>query len=175
MAVVLDELDQLEFQTCLRINRVARRKSVREFFSVVSKLGDGSAWAAMAFAVYAAYGNVVLPQIAAMALTGIAGVAIYKLLKNRLIRERPYICHSAIECGTPPLDRYSFPSGHTLHAVSFTVMLVSIEPLTAVIALPFCMLVAASRVVLGLHYPSDVVVGAAIGAALSITAVNFYF
>jgi undecaprenyl-diphosphatase len=36
-----------------------------------------------------------------------------------------------------------------------------------IFALPFAILVAMSRVILGLHYPSDVLVGAAIGLALS--------
>ena len=47
------------------------------------------------------------------------GVALYKVLKHVFVRERPFITHSAISLATAPLDRYSFPSGHTLHAVSF--------------------------------------------------------
>ncbi len=58
-----------------------------------------------------------------LAATGAVGVRSYKLIKNRAVRERPYITHSAIECASAPLDRYSFPSGHTLHAVCFTFML----------------------------------------------------
>jgi undecaprenyl-diphosphatase len=66
-----------------------------------------------------------------------------------------------------PLDRYSFPSGHTLHAVCFTTLATSHVPGLAPVLLPFAALVAASRVVLGLHYPSDVLVGAALGASLA--------
>ena len=53
---------------------------------------------------------------------------VYKLIKTRAVRERPYITHSAIHCVSVPLDRYSFPSGHTLHAVSFTLMIASYFP-----------------------------------------------
>jgi undecaprenyl-diphosphatase len=67
----------------------------------------------------------------------------------------------------PPLDRYSFPSGHTLHAVMFTALVVPSVPELAIVLIPFTMLVAASRVVLGLHYPSDVLAGAALGGALA--------
>ena len=56
-----------------------------------------------------------------MTATAALGLTLYKLIKNRAVRERPYITHSAIECASAPLDRYSFPSGHTLHAVCFTV------------------------------------------------------
>ena len=65
----------------------------------------------------------------------------------------------------PPTS--SFPSGHTLHAVSFTVLATSSFPELAWLLVPFATLVAASRVVLGLHYPTDVAAGAIIGATLA--------
>ena len=80
----------------------------------------------------------------------------------RLLPQKP-----GIVAGTPPFDRYSFPSGHTLHAASFTVIIVTSFPELAWLCAPFAALVAASRVVLGLHYPSDVLAGAAIGACLA--------
>jgi undecaprenyl-diphosphatase len=102
-----------------------------------------------------------------MAFVGCIGLALYKYLKLRLVRERPYISLSGIVPGTKALDRYSFPSGHTLHAVSFTTLIVASFPELAVLCVPFAVLVAMSRVVLGLHYPSDVAAGALIGAGLA--------
>lgn len=58
--------------------------------------------------------------------------------------------------------------------MSFTVLLWSFEPLLAPVAIGFALLVAASRVILGLHYPSDEVVGAALGAALASLSLNLY-
>ena len=66
-----------------------------------------------------------------------------------------------------PLDRYSFPSGHTLHAVSFTTIALAHFPELAIVLVPFALLVAVSRVVLGLHYPTDVAAGAVLGATLA--------
>jgi membrane-associated phospholipid phosphatase len=63
-----------------------------------------------------------------------------------------------------PLDEFSFPSGHTLHAVSFTIVALAYYPWLAPLLVPFTAGVALSRVVLGLHYPSDVL--AATGIAL---------
>jgi len=65
-----------------------------------------------------------------------------------------------------PLDEFSFPSGHTLHAVTFTIIALAYAPLLAPLLLPFALLVAASRVVLGLHYPSDVLAATLIGCGL---------
>ncbi|MEA3276984.1 MAG: phosphatase PAP2 family protein, partial [Pseudomonadota bacterium] len=72
---------------------------------------------------------------------------------------------------TPTLDYYSFPSGHTLHAVSFTAVAMSYYPQLAWVLVPFTLLVASSRVVLGLHYPSDVLAAAGIGLALAYTSI----
>ena len=167
MGEVIAYFNHLEGGICLHINRLSHRAWIRRFFTMVSRLGDGSLWAALALVMYVILGQEALPAIVRMALTGGAGVLLYKVLKQRLVRERPYINHGDILCGTAPLDRYSFPSGHTLHAVSFTILLWDFAPLLLIVAVPFTLLVAASRVVLGLHYPSDVLVGAAIGVALA--------
>jgi undecaprenyl-diphosphatase len=51
-------------------------------------------------------------------------------------------------------------------------MLCHAEPAFLFLALPFAVMVASSRVILGLHYPSDVLVGAMIGAALGAVSVT---
>ena len=90
-------------------------------------------------------------------------LAAYKLLKRTFMRERPFIRHAGISLAQAPLDRYSFPSGHTLHAVCFTTVVCGHLSGIAWLLVPFTLLVAVSRPVLGLHYPSDVLAGAAIG------------
>ena len=102
-----------------------------------------------------------LRPAAVMALTGALGVLIYALLKRVFVRERPFITHAGHRPRGAPLDRYSFPSGHTLHAVSFTWQAGAHFPELLLVLLPLAALIAASRVVLGLHYPSDVLAGAA--------------
>ena len=54
-----------------------------------------------------------------MALVGLVNLLIYKLIKTLTRRERPYVQHPGIHASRAPLDRYSFPSGHTLHTVAF--------------------------------------------------------
>ena len=72
-----------------------------------------------------------------------------------------------MRAGADPLDPFSFPSGHTLHAVAFSIVAIAFYPVLAWLLVPFTLLVAASRVVLGLHYPSDVAAGAALGARIA--------
>jgi undecaprenyl-diphosphatase len=73
-----------------------------------------------------------------------------------------------------PLDEYSFPSGHTMHAVAFTLLAVVAFPGLAWVLVPFTVLVALSRLVLALHYPSDVLAGAVLGGALASAATALF-
>ena len=170
-----ERADQREFALCQLINRTTRFQPVLGYFQLVSRLGDGWIWYALILAMpflAPAQG----PGLALlMALTGLSCTLTYKLLKRWLIRERPFISFPSIDCGTPPLDRYSFPSGHTLHAACFQTMLFLTLPELALVVQPFTLSVAASRVVLGLHYPSDVVAGAFIGGLMGAVSVQHLY
>jgi undecaprenyl-diphosphatase len=105
-------------------------------------------------------------------LTGIVGVVVYKLIKHATGRQRPCNAHEDIFLAIDPLDYYSFPSGHTLHAVSFTIVVMHYYPEMGLICIPFSACVALSRVILGLHYPTDVLAGAAVGTALAAAGIQ---
>lgn len=165
-------MDQYEYQLCLLFNKYSTNTLVRAFFAVISRLGNGVFWYGLILSLPLIYGKPALTTAAMMVITGTVGVIIYKLLKNNLVRQRPCIHHAAIQQGTAMLDLYSFPSGHTLHAFSFGIIAVHAFPQLAILVIPFMLLVAASRVVLGLHYPSDVIVGALIGTSLATITIN---
>ena len=160
-------VDAYEHRLCRSLNLGLQRPALRDLFVVVSRLGDGLIWYLLVLLLPVVYGEAGLRPALTMAVTGLVGVALYKLLKHRLVRERPYITFAGIHAGTAPLDRYSFPSGHTLHAVSFTVLATAHFPVLGWVLVPLAALIAASRVVLGLHYPTDVLAGAVLGTALA--------
>ena len=167
-AELFRRVDAFEHAWCPRLNRGCGQPVVRELFSAISKLGDGVFWYVLIGLLPVVYGEAALYPALRMAAVGVVGLGLYKYLKSRLVRERPYISLAGIVPGTRALDRYSLPSGHTLHAVSFTTLAVSSFPELAWLLAPFAALIAASRVVLGLHYPSDVAAGALLGAALAM-------
>ncbi|PZU27351.1 MAG: phosphatase PAP2 family protein [Stenotrophomonas sp.] len=155
-----------EARWCRRANRYGRRRGIRRLFSVLSRLGDGVFWYMLMGALVLADGLDGLQASAHMAATGVLALTLYKLLKRWTRRPRPFAADLRIRAWVAPLDEYSFPSGHTLHAVSFTVVALAYYPWLAPLLLPFTVGVALSRVVLGLHYPSDVLAATVIGVLL---------
>ncbi|MGM0571741.1 MAG: phosphatase PAP2 family protein [Pseudomonadota bacterium] len=167
-----DQVDQAEFAFCRRINRSLRFRPVTTLFKVVSRLGDGWLWYLLILSLPLIHPDEGLAIALLMTGAGLTCTLAYKYLKRTLVRERPFTSFPAIHCGIPPLDRYSFPSGHTLHAACFTIVLALTLPALALAVLPFTLAVAASRVVLGLHYPSDVLAGAVIGGVMGLAWVS---
>jgi undecaprenyl-diphosphatase len=152
-----------EARWCRRANRYGRRRGIRIVFSTLSRLGDGVFWYMLMGALVLADGLDGLQASVHMAITGAVALTLYKGLKRWTRRPRPFAADVRIRAWVAPLDEYSFPSGHTLHAVSFTVV---------ALLVPFTAGVAMSRVVLGLHYPSDVLAATGIGLLLGTASLQ---
>jgi undecaprenyl-diphosphatase len=156
-----------ELGWCLRANHLGSRPRVRRLFATVSRLGDGVAWYMLMLLLPLLDGTAGLHASLHLALVGLVALGLYRGLKRYTRRPRPYARHRAITAHVAPLDEFSFPSGHTLHAVAFTLVATAYYPLLGLLLWPFAVLIALSRVVLGLHYPSDVLAATAIAVALS--------
>jgi undecaprenyl-diphosphatase len=172
LTVFLARVDAAEYGICRRLNRGASLALPCPVFQIASRLGDGILWYGLILALPLMFGSQAVRPAIVMALTGMFGVALYKVLKRVFVRERPFITHSGISLAMAPLDRYSFPSGHTLHAVSFAWQLTAHFPQFGWFVIPLAGMIAASRVVLGLHYPTDVLAGAAVGASLAAVGLS---
>lgn len=166
-AYYLSRINYWDTQVCLSFNQTARRAWVRALFAAVSRLGDGVFWYSLMAMLVLRDGREALLPVGHMLAVGLTCLGVYKWLKGKTLRPRPYALNQAIFAGAAPLDQFSFPSGHTLHAVGFTLVLLTYYPALGWLVVPFTVLVAVSRLVLGLHYPSDVLAGALIGATVA--------
>ncbi len=167
----MTSLPAVELPLCLALNRWGASALVHGFFATVSRLGDGVFWYALMIGLALTGGARGAIAALHLAVTGLVALALYNLLKRYIRRPRPCEEHPGVVARVAPLDRFSFPSGHTLHAVAFAIVACAWFPTLAIPLLPFAALVALSRVVLGLHYPSDVLAGIAIGALLATGSV----
>ena len=158
---------ELDLKGCIYLNRYSKTKHIALFFKCISRLGDGLFWMVMLLTVWYIEGLSYAPQLLYLVVGASLGTLLYKTLKKSTIRPRPYQVHQVILLGERPLDHFSFPSGHTLHAVMISSLLGAIQPILLFIMVPFSLMIGLSRMVLGLHYPTDVIVGAALGLTVA--------
>lgn len=163
----LQRLNDWDIDLCQACNDLSRNLSLRKIFKVFSRLGDGVFWYMLMMVLLLRFQAAALPAVLHMLAVGLASTLLYKLIKRKTLRPRPFNVYPSIVCNGQALDQFSFPSGHTLHAVSFSIVALVYYPALSWLVLPFTLLVALSRPILGLHYPSDVLVGALLGALVA--------
>lgn len=156
----------LDLVLCERLNLWLNDPARHRFFAAISRLGDGLLWYTVVALLPLLAGKAGLAVAIVLLAFGIVNALGYRSVKLRLMRLRPFVAHAHIRQGARTLDEYSFPSGHTLHATTFGIMLSAWYWPLAPVWLAFALLTGLSRVVLGLHYPSDV------GAALFVGIVQ---
>ena len=168
----LERIQRWDARLCERSNRWLHVRSLLHLFRGVSWLGNGIFWYALMLWLLLLEPRESALPVLHMVLVGLVCTAAYKMLKNGTLRPRPYQVLAQVRAGMPPLDAFSFPSGHTLHAAAFTLVALAYWPWLAPLLVPFTILTAAARVALGLHYPSDVLAGAALGAGIAVASLG---
>jgi len=169
----LQQIKTWDMELCAFCNRQSRHFTVRNFFRIVSRLGDGVFWYALMGVLLLQYQGDALHAVLHMIVVGVLGTLAYKYIKSKTLRPRPFNVYPAIKCVGKTLDQFSFPSGHTMHATSFSIISSYFFPGLAWLVFPFAVLVSLSRPILGLHYPSDVLAGAALGAVIAVASLAF--
>lgn len=159
----------LDRRFALGLHRGITQPALLRLLVCSSRLGDAAVWLLLALLlplIDPVRGGRVSLQLVAL---GSVNLVLYAALKFSTRRERPFQQCEGIEARIHAADRYSFPSGHTLHAVAFAALLAVWYPLLTPLLALFATLVALSRVALGVHYPSDVLAGALIGLCSAAT------
>ncbi|WP_427980866.1 phosphatase PAP2 family protein [Agarivorans sp.] len=124
---------------------------------VISHSADGYYYAV--FAVLLAYTPYATPFVHLAAPAFAVELSCYLILKQLFRRDRP----QSLPVFIRPSDRFSFPSGHSAGAFVMAACIAQTFPTWTVLAFVWASLVACSRVLLGVHFISDVLAGAGLG------------
>jgi len=168
----LHRIHLLDVHWCIQFNAASRHRLILIFFQLISRLGNGVFWYALMIGLLLHDSAHEYALVLKMLITGAITTCIYKILKHKTLRPRPYQVHQHIAVGAPALDQFSFPSGHTLHAVMFSILACTAHPELILSLGTFSVLVAISRLVLGLHYPSDVLAAIGLGSLIGCLAIT---
>jgi undecaprenyl-diphosphatase len=153
-------------------HRYAPLDDVFVWLGTIGKLG--LVWAAVALIVGVATGRGLRGSVLLALLTGLAAFAADSAsfgVKDLVHRTRPFVAHPQIH----PLyvvHSSSFPAGHAATAFAGATLLSYVAPRAAPAVIVLALLIAFSRVYVGVHYPSDVLAGAAIGASVGLVAIG---
>jgi undecaprenyl-diphosphatase len=164
---LLAVLDRAELDAVVACAAFARRTRLTAAARFLSRLGNGWLYPIASALLLLASPSHALPYLVAAGMsTGLAHV-VYPPLKRLLARTRPCDLDPSLAGDCLPLDRYSCPSGHAMTAAAFGVPIIVLAPAAAApIVIGGWLLVSWSRIALGHHYWSDIVIGSTIGGAI---------
>ncbi|MFE5025527.1 phosphatase PAP2 family protein [Streptomyces sp. NPDC056656] len=114
-------------------------------------------------------GGVRMAWVLASPVVVVVAYAANSVFKSVVDEQRPCrTLHTVTVEACPALGDWSFPSNHAVIAAAAAVTLLLADRRVGLIAVPAAVLMAASRVWIGAHYPHDVAVGLAMGATLAL-------
>ena len=157
-----------------RVHKWRAPRWVRLWMICATRGGDGWLWYPIALAILLFGGAERFAAVAA-AGTGVGtGVAIFLILKRATGRSRPCALEPHCWASLLPPDRFSFPSGHSITAFAMALSIGLFYP-SLIAGLLFCAFsIAISRIILGMHFLSDVIAGSMLGTILGYLAYVIY-
>jgi len=137
----------------------------------VSKSGDGLLYLLLALALLWTQGAEELRLLACMAVALLVERPLYFVLKNACKRDRPPAALN-IKSFIVPSDRFSFPSGHTSAAFLMATLWGWYLPALLPALFVWAAMVGMARVILGVHFPTDTLIGALMGACAALLSLG---
>ncbi len=160
--------DAAELRIVRRLASTTRFPAVRSITLAVNTLGNGWIYPPIAVALLlSGLPNARAVAVAALLAT-LAAHMLYALLKRGIARRRPFERDPALRPLARVLDRYSFPSGHCMTLTAVLLPIMHARPALWPFAAGALGVLAWCRLASAHHYPSDVLAGACVGAAIAL-------
>jgi undecaprenyl-diphosphatase len=167
-------IERRDHRVMRRLNRWRAPLWIRYWMIAATRMGDGWVWYGLGSMLLIFGGASRYAAVAASGSAAITGVLVFKILK--LLSQRPRPCQYEPHCWSKvlPPDRFSFPSGHTMTAFSIALVVSYFYPSLEGPLFFLALSIAVSRVVLGMHFLSDVLAGAVLGVALGCASITAF-
>ena len=167
-------IERRDHRVMRRMNRWRAPRWVRLWMILATRMGDGWLWYGLGFMLLVAGGPQRFAAIGAAGSAAVLGIFVFKALKKLSARPRPCAIEPHCWSKVLPPDRFSFPSGHTMTAFSIALVISYFYPGLEGPLFFLALSIALSRVVLGMHFVSDVLAGMILGVALGCGSITVF-
>lgn len=162
--------DLIAFRWCMARKHSADIAAISRW---ISRLGDGYCYLLLtllliAFEVHHS-DKLFSAALAAFAIE----LPLYLLFKNTIRRNRPADALGGFNAFLAPADKFSFPSGHTAAAFLMATLIASFYPEQTLLGYSIAALIGSSRVLLGVHFPTDIIAGIVLGVGSAALALEY--
>lgn len=173
MTTAIEKFQKFEDLLMLQISHLfndyeeKRFSLIQKIFILITRLGDGYLYPVI-FSLAIIYSNFSANVFITFITAFIVERFFYFFIKNFTKRIRPFERLKINNIPILPPDKYSFPSGHTSAAFLFATLMSIFFPFLQLYFFVFAILVGLSRIILNLHYPTDVLIGSQIGISIAV-------
>jgi undecaprenyl-diphosphatase len=167
-------IERRDHRVMRRMNRWRAPRWIRFWMILATRMGDGWLWYGLGGMLLIYGGPQRFSAVGAAGASAIVGILVFKTLKKLSHRPRP--CQLEPHCWSRvlPPDQFSFPSGHTMSAFSITLVVSYFYPSLEGTLFFLALSIALSRIVLGMHFLSDVLAGAVLGVMLGCASITAF-
>ncbi len=168
----MNALLEWDANVLLWIQENMRTDLMTTIMKAITRLGDGGClWIVLALVFLVVGKTRKVGATSALALI-INYITVNLVIKNAVGRIRPYEVVDGLVSLVGNQSEFSFPSGHAAHAFAVgVVILVMMPKKIGVPVFVLSILIAFSRLYIGVHYPTDVIVGALLGTVIAFISI----
>jgi len=167
-------IERRDHRLMRRMNRWRAPRWFRCWMIAATRMGDGWLWYTLGAMLLLYGGPQKFAAVGSAGAAAILGIFVFKLLKR--LSQRPRPCQLEAHCWAKvlPPDKFSFTSGHTMTAFSIALVISYYYPLLEGTLFFVAISIAVSRIVLGMHFLSDVLAGIVLGVAIGCAAITAF-